>query len=345
MSRNLQDELRKTGMVGENNRGSDKKQSTFPKKDEDNDMKDSFVLSLTKLPMDTRNSGLTDIDNFYLKLNKAARFMEDKFEKDKDNKDEGNFEFYKIYKKSEDKNKSFEITPKFLNIPLAQINKRQSNVIESLEKSGYHIACMTFKPDWRMVIGLGNESVYETSMTLHHIYGIPYIPGSAIKGITRSWAITKCFDSKEEDALKGNDYCSKKFCQIFGAHNKEDESKNSQGHVIFFDAYPVALTSESIQVDIMTPHYKDYYGEGKKDDEDKKNKKGKWPTDDQDPNPIPFLTLKDVTFKIYLGMKNKDHDENHLKTAVGWLKEAFTEHGIGAKTAVGYGAGSITEHA
>src|SRR6266699_2079206 len=41
--------------------------------------------------------------------------------------------------------------------------------------------------DWRMVIGLGGESVLETDITLHHLYGIPFIPGSALKGLTRAY--------------------------------------------------------------------------------------------------------------------------------------------------------------
>ncbi|NJL05950.1 MAG: type III-B CRISPR module RAMP protein Cmr6, partial [Chloroflexaceae bacterium] len=30
----------------------------------------------------------------------------------------------------------------------------------------------------RMVVGLGSESILETSITLHRTYGVPYIPGS-----------------------------------------------------------------------------------------------------------------------------------------------------------------------
>src|SRR4051812_25489068 len=35
----------------------------------------------------------------------------------------------------------------------------------------------------RMVVGLGAESVLETAISLHRIYGVPYIPGSALKGL------------------------------------------------------------------------------------------------------------------------------------------------------------------
>src|SRR5450755_4152288 len=44
------------------------------------------------------------------------------------------------------------------------------------------------KTNGRMVIGLGDESVLETSIALHHTYGVPYIPGSALKGLAASYA-------------------------------------------------------------------------------------------------------------------------------------------------------------
>lgn len=91
--------------------------------------------------------------------------------------------------------------------------------------------------------------------------------------------------------------------------------------------------THKIKVDIMNPHYPDYY--------DKK----KPPTDDQNPIPIFFLTLEGVTFNIYIGVKAKDNitlteEKNILVQAEEYVKKALTEHGIGAKTAVGYGVGS-----
>src|SRR5437667_12057289 len=40
----------------------------------------------------------------------------------------------------------------------------------------------------RMVVGLGSESVLEASISLHRTYGVPYIPGSALKGLAASYA-------------------------------------------------------------------------------------------------------------------------------------------------------------
>ena len=44
-------------------------------------------------------------------------------------------------------------------------------------------------PEWRMIVGLGQTSILETSITLDRITGIPIIPGSALKGLAASYAI------------------------------------------------------------------------------------------------------------------------------------------------------------
>src|SRR5579875_2121812 len=45
--------------------------------------------------------------------------------------------------------------------------------------------------EWRMVVGLGGESVLETNITLHHLYGLPIVPGSALKGLTRAYVMAE----------------------------------------------------------------------------------------------------------------------------------------------------------
>ena len=41
----------------------------------------------------------------------------------------------------------------------------------------------------RLIVGLGSGSVLEVSIKLHFIYGFPYIPSSAIKGVLRAYKI------------------------------------------------------------------------------------------------------------------------------------------------------------
>lgn len=252
------------------------------------------------------------IDNFNLRLNKCAFF-------DASNPSKMKFEFYK-----KDKKGTFiiKINPNFPCIDFNAINRHHKSVIENLK---IKVESLKFSTDWRLIIGLGGESVYETSMTLHHIYGIPYIPGQAIKGVVRNFVINECFNS-EEEALT-----DKGFCEIFG-------TSEDKGKVIFFDVFPT--TKPKIEPDIMNVHYPDYYRSTKL-----------WPTDYQNPNPIFFLTVRDTKFEFIIGIKEKENKEIKegelvgypLETAKDWLEKTLRNHGIGAKTAVGYGLFKLPE--
>lgn len=45
------------------------------------------------------------------------------------------------------------------------------------------------RTETRLVVGLGADSVLETALTLHRIYGFPVIPATALKGLTRTWVL------------------------------------------------------------------------------------------------------------------------------------------------------------
>lgn len=214
------------------------------------------------------------------------------------------------------------------------IKARNEELINKLKASGLKAISFQATCQWRLIIGLGASHPQETSMILHHIYGVPYIPGSAIKGITKHWIVLKLADriannenfenviEKVSKALDDGDnsYSDlsidgiefKDLVKIFGIQRQI-------GQVIFMDAYPV--DNIELKIDIMNVHYPDYYsGE-------------EAPTDCQKPRPIKFLTLERTKFQFHLLSK----DINLLKYTEKFLKEALKEHGIGAKTSLGYG--------
>lgn len=273
------------------------------------------------LPKDTQAIIDWNIENYNLKLNKSAHYVSDKTHEYK----------FEIEKHSD------YLFPK---IDFKKIIARQEKSISCIPNLKYKIGQFTL--DWKMALGLGYESIYETSMTLHHIYGFPYIPSSGVKGVVRSWIITNKFDSKEENAFK-----NRAFCKLFGSPN-EGITGDLKGQVIFFDAYPTLLPR--IKTDIMNPHYGPYYSEAKP------------PGDYYNPIPIPFLTVEGTTYQFAIGI-SKEYDieafdfkeiyptkENLDASSVSlpdqpkvldlcyaWLQLALKEHGLGAKTAVGYG--------
>ena len=283
---------------------------------------DLWKIENTILPQDTRKAlSNNDIDNFHLKLNKAAQYIDDK-------KDDKKFEFYKTDRVQ------LNVKHVYSKIPIEELKKRQNDIVQKYKKNGYTVSSLSLKTDWRLVVGLGSGSVYETSMTLHHIYGIPYLPGSVIKGIVRSFIITEKFGMNDDDVsdiakAEARALKDKTFCDIFGCP-KENSHYNEarQGRVIFMDAFPNNIPT--IEPDIINPHYADYYNEKSP------------PGDYLSPKPIPFLTVKDTSFNFNILAKEKhqyvlSQSEIDNKTIAEWLKKALTVHGIGAKTAVGYG--------
>jgi CRISPR-associated protein Cmr6 len=301
---------------------------------------DSFLLSAARIPKDTREAVLLDAgDNFLLKLNRFARYDY------KDNKeDEKHFKFFNA--KAIESGKGDE---KRVVVPAIRIKEDFGNLfsdneyqladrqIQAAEALFPNLIKPVFKPEWRFVTGLGGHSVYETGITLHHVYGIPFIPASSIKGVLRSWLIYSKFGNNEGKAISE----CEDFCKVFGCPAEvtveQDGRKTKyksifnearQGKVAFFDALP--LKSPTIEPDIMNPHYPQWYG----------GKKGEAPVDTDNLNPVFFLTVKDTPFQFLLGSKEWNLELETLwdgKTLGWWLENALAEHGIGAKTAVGYG--------
>jgi CRISPR-associated protein Cmr6 len=280
------------------------------------------------LPHDTlgliQGLDLDEIENYSLRLNKLAFY-------DTDDK-------FKFFKKGKYRD-SLNVQPTYsqeMNSIIQSLYERQKTSIED------HIEIKNHKLQtaWRMVVGLGHASVYEASMTLHHIYGFPYIPGTSIKGVTRNYIITEVFGEENGKLdLKGAEKRAlddQGFCDIFGCPKKDSHYKESrQGKITFYDALP--LTFPKIKPDIMTPHYQDYYSDASSKTP---------PVDYLNPNPIHFLTVEDTTFDFIIGIpkvenkkieRGKFKDKKPLKVSFKWLKKALKEYGIGAKTAVGYG--------
>ncbi|MCF6183093.1 MAG: type III-B CRISPR module RAMP protein Cmr6, partial [Bacteroidales bacterium] len=295
-----------------------------------------------RVPKDTSNLlKPSTIDNFYLKLNKTVHFIN--ISQDGLNPlsfDDKPMLFQNTFKDKNDskREKYFEVEHEFSQNFISEIVNKNLKSAENLIGKE-NLSAKNLKPHWRLIVGLGGESVYETSMTLHHIYGIPYIPASAIKGVVRSYIINEYFRKNTEEPAEYWALRDKDFCKIFGTA-KETKLKNEKGQefkvqspllkdgkpadhigsIIFFDAFPVE--EPQIEPDVMNVHYPDYYNEKEP------------PTDYQNPNPVFFLTVKGK-FKFVIGTKKGRFDDYKIggKSILQWLNEALKNHGIGAKTA------------
>ncbi|NHM27880.1 type III-B CRISPR module RAMP protein Cmr6 [Desulfofundulus sp. TPOSR] len=187
---------------------------------------------------------------------------------------------------------------------------------EALRASGMEFRRLVAELGGRLVVGLGAESVHEVSLTLHPLYGFPYVPASAIKGAVRNAVIRDRFGGREDRSWDDTF-----FCLVFG-------HRGQQGKVRFFDAYP--LDPPTVVMDVVNPHYVPYYqGAGNMP-----------PGDYYNPVPVFFGAVEKTRLVLYLGMDGeigKEMGNEPLEKAVEWLGRALSIYGLGAKTALGYG--------
>jgi len=164
--------------------------------------------------------------------------------------------------------------------------------------------------DGRMIVGLGTESVLEVGISLHHTYGVPFIPGSALKGLAANFAARALQDAAWAKRS------GESHADLFGTHEQA-------GCVAFHDALWVPEAPGAklpLDLDMMTVHHADYY-----------QGKNKPPADWDDPNPISFVTARGSYLVVLEG------PDAWTDVAMTLLKRALRRDGIGAKTAAGYG--------
>lgn len=165
--------------------------------------------------------------------------------------------------------------------------------------------------------GLGLEHPIENGFAFLSPYGLPYLAGSGVKGVLRraaeelnAEAVLALFGPDTEDIRKPEDArCGALTCWDVFPHPPENE----------------------LAVEIMTPHYGDYY-QGNSS-----------PHDAGKPNPIPFLAVPaGSAFRFVVTCEPSllpgNMRDNWKLTLEAIIKHAFDWLGFGAKTAVGYGA-------
>lgn len=184
-----------------------------------------------------------------------------------------------------------------------------------------------FATSGRLVIGLGSESVLETGLRLHHTYGVPIIPGSALKGVASHYCHEVWGQRHDPQAREEN----KAFRRGGSHHSLLFGTTDDGGVIVFHDAWitPESLNNGALRLDVMTPHHP------------------KWqtneapPTDFDSPVPVSFLSVAG-TFDVRLSWSGSagtptDRAENWTSLAMTLLREALAEWGVGGKTSSGYG--------
>lgn len=211
----------------------------------------------------------------------------------------------------------------------------------------------------RLLVGHGNPALNEVGITLHHTWGVPVIPGSALKGLLAHY-VAACYGAESpaddperlpyagnhvvENGLRDGDFpapCNHVYRRLFGAPAFDLGGATHparRGELTVHDALWVSGSTASgpagprdradasapgfLARDVLTVHQRGYYqGLG-------------LPSDHESPNPVAFVSVPPGTrFLITLSCD----DRALCELAAGWLAEALDEWGIGGKTAAGYG--------
>lgn len=162
----------------------------------------------------------------------------------------------------------------------------------------------------RLLLALNGNGVLETGCSLTHNYGMPYIPGSTIKGTVRAFA--RSMLSKEEQ---------EEVDQLLG----QDDAKTSS-LVTFYDAWWIPEQtspqhySKPFVLDIVNSHHQDYY-----------NGKVDRPSDFDSPIPNHLLAVQGSFLFVISGPPDLTQLCHDL------LALALANRGIGAKKSSGYG--------
>ncbi|MFZ1640083.1 MAG: type III-B CRISPR module RAMP protein Cmr6 [Candidatus Contendobacter sp.] len=245
--------------------------------------------------------------------------------------------------------------------------------------------------------GTGMEHPLENGFAFLNPYGLPYLPGSGVKGVLRraaeelalgfygdtgGWDIVSLWwlfgfepssvyligpsdrmpPAQREEAQRWQDayrnpetrdavprdrlealievtlngeqrrrYREQPFLlldELMASQKLRDELRN-RGALMFWDVIPKPAGGK-LAVDIMTPHYGDYY------------QGSTTPHDSGQPNPIPFLAIppgSPFTFHVQcnLALLHKTLRDSWQILLEAAFRHAFDWLGFGAKTAVGYG--------
>lgn len=217
----------------------------------------------------------------------------------------------------------------------------------------------------RLMVNMAGGVMENAGLCLDR-FGLPYIPGSAVKGCARRAAIRELRDLQAAPAEKAavlesialvfgwtgddwekenSDFCygcgpespvirqiaAQRLCEKLGI--EPDPGKpcwrslhNFAGRVRFLPAHPHDPAEPRLALEVVTSHHRDYY-QGKRDAA----------FDDEDPNPVLFPAVAPGSVFLFALPPAPRGSKELQGKAKKWLRMGLEKEGIGAKTAAGYG--------
>lgn len=234
----------------------------------------------------------------------------------------------------------------------------------------------TATPVNRLIVGLGTKGMLEVGIRLHHLYGYPIIPGSALKGLARAEAIIAIFYALKNKGVtippvkKGLNKETRKeefwgTLQSLELHiegynrsaevrpswldvlyglpeEKEKPEQWREGMLVWQFQHIFGIkdrAGEAIFFDVVPDKVSFEVDIMNVHYPDYYNAKGKNtpPADYYSPTPIDFLTVGKASRFIF-GVAVRHPRFTELRGAAwDWLKDGLENKGVGAKTTSGYG--------
>jgi CRISPR-associated protein Cmr6 len=187
----------------------------------------------------------------------------------------------------------------------------------------------------RLAINLADSLIQNAGICLDRLFGLPYLPGSAVKGVCRHAALEELQSAPPSVQPASFDA----FRAAFGTADNDftngdlaryrlllaGRPENKRGNISFLPAYPV--NEAKVVVDLTNVHYPEYYRTGRTEDLAKERPQ---------PNAFPVVEVG-AQFAFCLVLNRTDADRALLAHAKRWLETAVTARGLGAKTSAGYG--------
>lgn len=163
-----------------------------------------------------------------------------------------------------------------------------------------------------LAIGTGSFSPVENGLTLHGTWGVPYLPGAALKGLALRAAPRFGLSEVETEV-------------IFG-------TTASRGYVNFNDGWLLPDPEQPLfALDVMTPHAGDYYS----------SQGRQAPDDSKDPVPIQFLVVPRGT-RFLVGLDCPE-SRDWAEATMTILTFGLVKLGLGGMTSSGYGRFTVED--
>lgn len=230
-----------------------------------------------------------------------------------------------------------------------------------------HDRVLVLESTSRLLVGHGEPSAADVGLTVHRTWGVPVVPGSAVKGLLSNyieivygpcdpyrapWDRTDP-DDRRRASFRGVVWKGRRIAQgpgeayrrLFGAPDAEDDAEwrkhglaagSAKGEVVFHDA-------------LYVPHAR-WEPQPRRDREGERpfagdvltvhqfpyyGKRGAVaPADYHSPNPVSFLTVRPGERFLFAW---SSRDPELVELVAQLLPKALADWGVGGKTSLGYG--------